>query len=207
MGQHTQKNDNPIDINTYAVISQYRRGYNSTGNPIPAFKFIALAGGYFSNYPLIQISAGNSPCIGLLTSILPNAQGTKVIYYGLIQFPSGIIDTTAIPLNTPVYISNTGDLTLNYTNLKAGHVMTQGVSPWIFLNVQYSTERYIEFPFVNLTNQVFNHDFRRYTNFIIVNASGDDITSGLSVNHDTNKQSVTVQSNVPITGSLVCSCD
>jgi len=207
MGQQTLKNDNPVDINTYAVISQYRRGYNNTGITIPAFKFIALAGGYFSNYPLIKISQGDTSCIGLLTDPLLNAQGAKAIYYGLVQFTSGGVDTTLVPLNTPVYINSVGNLTLTYTNLKAGHTMSQEPTPWIFLNIQYHPERYIEFPFVGITTQTFNHDFKRYTNFIVINTAGDDITSGLSVNHDTNKQSVTVQSNVPISGSLICSCD
>lgn len=195
---------NGPSIESFAVISRFNRGYNNTGSIIPAYKFLSAGFGQTFNYPNVITTAGNSPCLGLNLLDFPNLTGSKLLRYGAIQFPSGIIDTSLIPLNTIVYVSNTGDLTLNPTNIKAGHTLTQGINPWIMINVQYFPDGYIEFSFTNLVNQVFNHDFGKYSNIIIIDSLGNDITSSLNVIHDANKKSLTIQSNIPVTGKLIC---
>lgn len=199
--------DNPTvpAIETNTVLNRYRRGYNDTGSTIVAFKFAGLTTGYFSNYPKIKVADLTSPTIGLVTSNLANLSNDKLLYYGLIQFPSGIIDTTSIPLNTPVYCNSTGDLTLTSTIVLVGHTMSQGISPWILLNVKYNPSRYQEYPFVSLTNQTFNHNFNRYPSVIVLEGT-EDITSGVQVLHPDNN-SVTIVSNIAITGKVICSCD
>lgn len=201
--------DNPtvpgIELN--AVINRYRRGYNDTGSTINKCKFVCAEGTYFSNYPKIKINDFSSPCIGVITDNLATGSGAKILHFGLFQFDPGIIDTTAVPLNTPVYVSNTGDLTLSYTRILAGHTVSQGTSPWILLNVKYNPERYIEFPLVNVTSQIFNHNFGRYSCVQIIDSNNKDITSSVLIEHSTNKLSVTIESNVPINGILICSCD
>lgn len=194
-----------IELN--AVINRYRRGYNDTGVTLAKFKFVCLEGTFFSTYPKIKLNDFSSPCVGVLTDALLTSTGAKILHYGLLQFDAGIIDTTAVPLNTPVYVSNTGDLTLSYTRVLAGHTASQGTAPWILLNVKYNVERYLEFPLVNVTNQTFNHNFGRYSSVKIINSAEEDITSSVLIEHSTNKLSLTMESNIPINGILICSCD
>jgi hypothetical protein len=192
-------------IETNAVINRFRRGYNNTGSTINAFKFVSTSGGYISNYPYVQASDFTKPCLGVLAAPLLTGTATKIQYYGLFQFGVGILDTTSVPLQTPVYVSPTGDLTLSYSALKAGETKSQGTSPWVLLNVQYYPERYTEFPFTGITTNTFNHNFARYPEVTILSGT-TDITSSVVVTHP-NKNSVTLVSNIPITGTLICSCD
>lgn len=192
-------------IETNAVISRFRRGYNDTGSTIAVYKFVCLSGGFFSNYPKIQINDFSSPCIGVLTSSLATSTGAKVQYYGVLQFGPGIVDTTSIPLNTPVYVDSSGNLTLSYTRIIAGHTLSQETSPYILLNVRYIPELYLEFTFTSITSQTFNHNFNRYPNVTIMQGT-TDITSGVSIDYP-DKNSVSITSNIAITGKIICSCD
>lgn len=194
-----------IELN--AVISRYRRGYNNTGSSIPKCKFVSPDGNMFSNYPTVQVADLTKPCLGVLEAALPNGSGAKVLYYGLFQFDPGIVDTTLVPLNTPVYVDASGNLTLSYTTIIAGHTASQGTSPWILLNVKYNPERYIEFTLTAVTSQTFSHNFNRFSQVTVTNSLGEDITAGVIITHDPNKLDVTLTSNVPITGKLICSCD
>jgi hypothetical protein len=202
---------NPLNshqaIESLAVVNRYRRGYNGTGVSIPAFTFVTLDTGFFSNYPKIKpINSYSGPSFGVTTAALADSSGAKLIHYGIVQFPISMLDTTAVPLGTKVYINSSGQLTLNYTPIFGGFTMSQSTSPHILLCIRFFNERYNEFSFTNLLTQNFVHDFSRYSNFIVLDALGNDISSSVLIEHATNKLSITVTSNIPVTGTLICSC-
>lgn len=196
--------DAAIDAN--AVIFKYRRGYNLTGALIPEYTPVQLASGYFSNYPKIAVTDLNTPTLGIPLADMPNASGAKLLHEGVITLPSGLLDTTAMPLLTPIYATSSGGYSDVFSTVLIGFTLSQSLTPAIYVALQFIT-KYIEIAFTGITSQVFTHDFKRYSNIIVLDAMGNDITASVLLTHNALKTAVTVTTNVPITGKLICSAN
>lgn len=193
-----------IEENT--VLNLYKRGFNNTGNQIDAYKVVTFDNGFNSNIPNIKpIDSYNQPALGIVINNVSNASMIKFPNYGIYQLPNGIIDTTLTPLKSPIYTDNTGNITLSWTPIRIGFVLTQATNPYILLLVNPEIKKYREFSFSSTTYELIIHDFEYYANVIVMDSLGRDITSSVNLTYGTNKKSLTLETNIPITGKIVCS--
>ena len=144
-----------IEDNT--VVKKYKRGFNNTGATISANKIVTIDNGFSATYPNIKIvDSYDNPAIGIIVANVLDQTDVKFPEYGVFQLPNGIINTTLVPIKTPIYCNLSGDITLTWTPIKIGYTLTQATNPYILFLTNEVTQKDNSFVLTPLSSPPLN---------------------------------------------------
>lgn len=191
-------------LDTNAIKTKYRRGHNNSGSTILNYRVVGLHLGEVSGNPSIKLHDNYiTPALGVTTTNIANMSQDKIVYYGVLSLPPGVLDTTSATLGDRIYSTDTGQLTLVWTPIVIGRVLSQSTSPSILVHVVNTVFHYLEFSFTSITTQTFSHNLGRYPNYFVYDTNREDITSGVKIYQSVDKNSITLEMNNSTSGYLI----
>lgn len=132
---------------------EYVRIFNNSGSAIPEYVAVKVNGSSNENINIAVINSYNDNIIGITQGNIPNNTYSTLIKRGLLKITN--FDTTLISINTKVYVTEDGIITLFNTGYHIGFTTDQNIHGTIYIDLNVDSVSSLHFNLIEQNNHGF----------------------------------------------------